>query len=88
MKIFYMIHSRHIIDYIFVFFFCRATVLETTDTWYMDDPNLIINICQDSKVEADDQGPTLPECCACDEAKFEVTFEGLWSRNTHPKVCK
>ncbi|XP_018059151.1 PREDICTED: spondin-1 isoform X1 [Atta colombica] len=63
----------------------RATVLETTDTWYMDDPNLIINICQDSKVEADDQGPTLPECCACDEAKFEVTFEGLWSRNTHPK---
>ncbi|KAG5337853.1 SPON1 protein, partial [Acromyrmex heyeri] len=63
----------------------RATVLETTDTWYMDDPNLIINICQDSKVEADDQGPILSECCACDEAKFEVTFEGLWSRNTHPK---
>ncbi|KYN37274.1 Spondin-1 [Trachymyrmex septentrionalis] len=62
----------------------RATVLETIDTWYMDDPNLNINICQDSKVEADDQGPILPECCACDEAKFEVTFEGLWSRNTHP----
>ncbi|XP_018361184.1 PREDICTED: spondin-1 isoform X2 [Trachymyrmex cornetzi] len=63
----------------------RATVLETIDAWYMDDPNLIINICQDSKAEADDQGPILPECCACDEAKFEVTFEGLWSRNTHPK---
>ncbi|KAJ2950723.1 hypothetical protein O0L34_g8985 [Tuta absoluta] len=24
-------------------------------------------------------------CCACDEAKYEVTFEGLWSRNTHPR---
>lgn len=54
----------------------------------MDDPNLVLNICQDSKAEADDQGPVLAECCACDEAKFEVTFEGLWSRNTHPKVCK
>ncbi|CAH0717275.1 unnamed protein product, partial [Brenthis ino] len=24
-------------------------------------------------------------CCACDEAKYEVTFEGLWNRNTHPR---
>ncbi|XP_011873806.1 PREDICTED: spondin-1 isoform X3 [Vollenhovia emeryi] len=63
----------------------RATVLETTDTWYMDDSNLVLSMCQDSKAEADDQGPVLAECCACDEAKFEVTFEGLWSRNTHPK---
>lgn len=59
--------------------------METTDTWYMDS-NLVLNMCQDSKAEADDQGPVLSECCACDEAKFEVTFEGLWSRNTHPKV--
>ncbi|CAK9811500.1 SPON1 [Anthophora plagiata] len=65
--------------------FIRATILETPDTWYMDDPNLVVKICQDSKAEADDQGPVLQECCACDEAKYEVTFEGLWSRNTHPK---
>ncbi|XP_019884984.1 spondin-1 isoform X2 [Camponotus floridanus] len=63
----------------------RATVLETPDTWYMDDSNLVLNMCQDSKAEADDQGPVLAECCACEEAKYEVTFEGLWSRNTHPK---
>ncbi|XP_011346734.1 spondin-1 isoform X2 [Ooceraea biroi] len=63
----------------------RATVLETPDTWYMDDSELVINICQDSRAEADDQGPVLQDCCACDEAKYEVTFEGLWSRNTHPK---
>ncbi len=24
-------------------------------------------------------------CCACEEAKYEVTFEGLWSNQTHPK---
>ncbi|EFN80621.1 Spondin-1 [Harpegnathos saltator] len=63
----------------------RATVMETPDTWYMDDFDLILNMCQDSKAEADDQGPVLAECCACEEAKYEVTFEGLWSRNTHPK---
>lgn len=60
--------------------------METPDTWYMDDPNLVLKICQDSKAEADNQGPVLNECCACDEAKYEVTFEGLWSRNTHPKA--
>ncbi|XP_032683549.1 spondin-1 isoform X2 [Odontomachus brunneus] len=63
----------------------RATVMETPDTWYMDDFDLILNMCQDSKAEADDQGPVLTDCCTCDEAKYEVTFEGLWSRNTHPK---
>lgn len=63
----------------------RATVLETPDTWYMDDSNLVLNMCQDPKAEDDDQGPVLAQCGACDEAKYEVTFEGLWSRNTHPK---
>lgn len=68
--------------------YCRATVLETPDTWYMDDSNLVLNMCQDPKAEDDDQGPVLAQCGACDEAKYEVTFEGLWSRNTHPKVIK
>ncbi|KAK9304472.1 hypothetical protein QLX08_004229 [Tetragonisca angustula] len=65
--------------------FIRATILETPDTWYMDDQNLGIKICQDSKAQADDQGQVLEKCNACEEAKYEVTFEGLWSRNTHPK---
>lgn len=54
----------------------------------MDDSNLVLNMCQDSKAEADREDPVLDQCCACDEAKYEVTFEGLWSRNTHPKVIK
>lgn len=24
------------------------------------------------------------QCCACDEAKYELVFEGLWSKYTHP----
>ncbi|CAG5076352.1 Similar to SPON1: Spondin-1 (Gallus gallus) [Cotesia congregata] len=63
----------------------RATVMETPDTWYMDDGGVARTICPDPKAIEDDPGPILPTCCACDEAKYEVTFEGLWSRNTHPK---
>ncbi|ODM98856.1 Spondin-1 [Orchesella cincta] len=25
------------------------------------------------------------KCCACDEAKYEVRFEGVWSKDSHPK---
>ena len=60
--------------------------METVETWYMDEGGLVRTVCQDPKAIEDDPGPILPECCACDEAKYEVTFEGLWSRNTHPKV--
>ncbi|XP_020284534.1 spondin-1 isoform X2 [Pseudomyrmex gracilis] len=63
----------------------RATVVEAPNIWYMDDSNLVRTMCPDSKAEADDQGPVLDECCACDEAKYEVIFEAHWSRNTHPK---
>lgn len=31
-----------------------------------------------------DQPKILDYCCACDEAKYELVFEGLWSRYTHP----
>ena len=29
--------------------------------------------------------PLVEPCRACNEAKYEVIFEGLWSRHTHPK---
>lgn len=32
----------------------------------------------------DGQPPILEQCCACDEAKYELVFESLWSRYTHP----
>lgn len=31
-----------------------------------------------------DQPQAIVKCCACDEAKYELVFEGLWSRYTHP----
>lgn len=51
----------------------------------MDDGPLSKEFCEDDPVL--DYLPTIHNkiCCACSEAKYELTFEGLWTRNTHPK---
>lgn len=66
----------------------RAAVMDSTNTWYADelmDASLTQRVCEDQQVNMDEQGPIEQVCNACDEAKYEVTFEGLWSRHTHPK---
>lgn len=32
-----------------------------------------------------EQPQILDQCCACDEAKYELVFEGMWSKYTHPE---
>ncbi|EEC16558.1 F-spondin, putative [Ixodes scapularis] len=51
----------------------------------MDEGELTKELCQEEQENDDEQPEVLDECCACDEAKYEMTFEGLWSRYTHPK---
>ncbi|XP_054160513.1 spondin-1-like isoform X4 [Oppia nitens] len=63
----------------------KATVVERKDMWYMDDSGLTKVICEEESESNDEQPDIIEECCACDEAKYEVTFEGLWSKYTHPK---
>ncbi|XP_023721830.1 spondin-1 isoform X3 [Cryptotermes secundus] len=63
----------------------RATVVENRDFWYMDDGPLSHLLCEDVRENDDNQPDIVNPCCACEEAKYEVTFEGLWSRHTHPK---
>lgn len=63
----------------------RALVMENRDIWYMDDGELTKELCEDVQESDDMQPEVVFDCCACDEAKYEVTFEGLWSRQTHPK---
>ncbi|XP_047112187.1 spondin-1-like [Schistocerca piceifrons] len=63
----------------------RATVIERPDVWYMDDGPLSYTFCEEVHNSFDEQPPVQKECCACQEAKYELTFEGLWSRHTHPK---
>ncbi|XP_022697449.1 spondin-1-like [Varroa jacobsoni] len=61
-----------------------ATVIESPETWFADDNELTKELCPEEREDEDVQPPLLAECCACDEAKYELIFEGLWSKNTHP----
>ncbi|KRY14142.1 Spondin-1 [Trichinella patagoniensis] len=63
----------------------KAAVLEYPNIWYMDDDDLTKPFCASAGFTAPGGENSINECCACDEAKYEVTFEGLWSKNTHPK---
>ncbi|XP_022251583.1 spondin-1-like isoform X2 [Limulus polyphemus] len=64
----------------------KVKIMEYNDVWYMDDGGLTKELCEKKKQEKQDEEPHITEdCCACQEAKYEVTFEGLWSRHTHPK---
>ncbi|KAB0799833.1 hypothetical protein PPYR_07713 [Photinus pyralis] len=60
----------------------RAMVLEDAERWFAEDGALSRTVCEqtesDKKFDPDD-------CCACDEAKYSLIFEGIWSDKTHPK---
>ncbi|GAB6030928.1 hypothetical protein CHUAL_007755 [Chamberlinius hualienensis] len=63
----------------------KATVVEYKDKWLMDDGGLTKELCPEEENNDGGENEVVNECCACDDAKYEVTFQGLWSRNTHPK---
>jgi len=62
----------------------KASVLEDGDAWSMDDGRLTLNLCEE-KVDEEEVNTIHEECCACEEAKYEVMFQGLWSKETHPR---
>ncbi|XP_076065416.1 spondin-1-like [Oratosquilla oratoria] len=61
----------------------KVTLVGQNDQWYMDEGRLSKLMCEDAPHPKPREN--VKECCACNEAKYEVTFECLWSRQTHPK---
>lgn len=61
----------------------RSTVIEHRDVWFMDDGALSKTLCEDEADASDIEPFIINECKACDEAKYELTFEGLWSRQRY-----
>ena len=51
----------------------------------MDSGRLSFELCEAKIEEHRTQDQVNEPCCACEEAKYEVTFEGLWSEKSHPK---
>nr|XP_023018080.1 spondin-1-like [Leptinotarsa decemlineata] len=64
--------------------YIKATVVESRDNWFSEDGQLTKKLCEDNTDE-DFKPPIVTSCCSCDEAKYEVAFEGRWTRNTHPR---
>lgn len=50
----------------------RATIIETRDIWYMDGIFLSKDLEEDVDSQDDIVSEVLEECCACNEAKYEV----------------
>lgn len=60
----------------------RAMVLQDSRNWFADEGQLSKTLCEqtDKDIKFDEE-----DCCACDEAKYSVIFEGIWSNETHPR---
>lgn len=50
----------------------RATIIENRDSWYMDEGVLTQEMCEDEDAQKDFISNVLEQCCACNEAKYEV----------------
>lgn len=62
----------------------RAVYLLNSSSHNNDSNNGAQNHSLSAPYMQADQPAILDQCCACDEAKYELVFEGLWSRYTHP----
>ncbi|XP_049868342.1 spondin-2-like isoform X2 [Pectinophora gossypiella] len=64
----------------------RAMVAENEAVWFEDGAPLTLRLCEDLS-QPDDIAPVINnECSVCEEAKYEISFTGIWSRNTHPTL--
>jgi len=62
----------------------KATVVVEEKFWSMDDSRLTLTVCEE-RMEEENRNIIHDPCCACEEAKYEVMFQGLWSKETHPR---
>ncbi|XP_049868356.1 spondin-2-like [Pectinophora gossypiella] len=61
-----------------------AYVAVKPDVWYSSDGPLSKKVCEDHRKNEDMKPPENNDCRVCEEARYELKFEGSWSYNTHP----
>lgn len=52
----------------------RGTIIESRDVWYKDSTSLTIDLKEDEDAQDDYISNVLEQCCACNEAKYEVSI--------------
>jgi hypothetical protein len=80
---YYLLLMYYLIIIIDLLFYCFRVFF--SDVWAMDSGRLSLQLCEAKVAEHSKPDEIVEPCCACEEAKYEVTFEGLWSEETHPK---
>ncbi|OXU19347.1 hypothetical protein TSAR_016796 [Trichomalopsis sarcophagae] len=60
-----------------------AMVMEEPNRWFAEDGQLSRTFCEMSPKETEKLDEL--RCCACDEARYKIVMEGIWSNATHPK---
>ncbi|KAJ2950194.1 hypothetical protein O0L34_g11554 [Tuta absoluta] len=64
----------------------HAMVAINDVVWFEGGSPLTQRLCEDTN-QPDDISPVInTECSICEDAKYEVSFTGIWSRNTHPAL--
>ncbi|XP_052756230.1 uncharacterized protein LOC113512319 isoform X2 [Galleria mellonella] len=63
-----------------------AVVAVKPDVWYSFEGPLSKRVCEDRRKAEDMQPMENENCLACEEARYQVTFEGMWTFNTHPQM--
>ncbi|XP_037298368.1 spondin-2-like [Manduca sexta] len=63
-----------------------AVVAVKPNVWYSYEGPLSKRLCEDTR-KADDMQPLENDNCrVCEDARYQLTFEGLWSYNTHMQI--
>lgn len=62
----------------------RATIIENRDVWYMDGIFLTADLQEDLDAQDKIVSEVLEECCACNEARYEVWMHFAIRLDQHP----
>ncbi|XP_026484240.1 spondin-2-like isoform X1 [Vanessa tameamea] len=60
-----------------------ALIAVKPDVWYSFDGPLSKKVCEDRRNMEDIQPMENDNCTSCEDARYLLTFEGIWSYNTH-----
>ncbi|XP_053612551.1 spondin-2-like [Plodia interpunctella] len=61
-----------------------AVVAVMVDVWYSHEGPLSRKVCENERKAEDMQPHENNNCQACEEARYQMLFMGMWSPNTHP----
>ena len=62
----------------------KALVFQTETVWFKDNGQLTKTLCE-AEASAIEKVLQVPECCACNNAKYRLKFKGNWNEQNFPK---